>query len=537
MSALVREGLRAYVSMALLLGMGFVLLRAALSLLERLGLPLSARQTLVMGRATLALALGLPVACLALRAGVPTGPLFTFERSVARLAPRLPEPSWNSPPRTASVPSSTPSPLPPGSTLAALLLGAVAMGRGVWRWRPHARLLRRLESAPRLRQVGRVAVVVLDGEAPAFSTWRPRPAPSPSAWVAVPSHLLEDARGLRMTVLHELQHHRQRDTRYAWVRLLLDALFFWHPGARAFDRWLSAQQELACDEALVAGGKVRPHDYARCLLEATLRATRAPPLPAGVTGMSHPTTRRIQMLFLSRPSRSPRAAALLAALGLTLLPVTLWAQSALRGRAVTLSEAQALARASTREGDLPIVVDAQVVDALNRLVTTPKGRAFMKKALENLAPHREALTRTLRARGLPEGLLAVAMVESAVSNLPQTSAEPSLAPGPRGAGVWMFIPSTARQYGLRVDAERDERLDVTRETEAAATLFSALYGRYGDWRLALAAYNQGEQKVDSVLSTTGVRDPGELIRAGHLNDYASTVQAGLLILRNPHLLD
>ncbi len=243
------------------------------------------------------------------------------------------------------------------------------------------------------------------------------------------------------------------------------------------------------------------------------------------------------MLFQSRPSRPHRALGLVATIALTLVPLTLWAQSATRGRAVTLAEAQALARSSQREGDLPVVVDELVVEKLNQFVTTPKGRAFMKKALGNLATHREALTRTLRARGLPEGLLAVAMVESAVSNMPETSTNPSLAPGPRGAGVWMFIPSTARQYGLQVDAEKDERLDVARETEAAAALFSDLYGRYGDWRLALAAYNLGDKKVDDVLSATGIRDASELARAGHLNDYASTVQAGLLILRNPHLLD
>jgi hypothetical protein len=243
------------------------------------------------------------------------------------------------------------------------------------------------------------------------------------------------------------------------------------------------------------------------------------------------------MLFQSRPSRPHRTAGLVAAVALTLVPLALWAQSATRGHAVTLAEAQALAQATRKEGDLPVVVDAQVVEKLNQLVTTPKGRAFMKKALGNLATHREALTRTLRAKGLPEGLLAVAMVESAVSNLPETSKEPSLAPGMRGAGVWMFIPSTARKYGLQVDAERDERLDVARETEAAAALLSDLHRRYGDWRLALAAYNLGEKKVDKVLGEAGTRDASELARAGHLNDYVSTVQAGLLILRNPHLLD
>ncbi|MFY0567389.1 M56 family metallopeptidase [Archangium lansingense] len=537
MSAALRALATGYVSVAVLLTVGFVLLRAALALMSRLGLPLSARQTLTAGRATLALALLLPPACMAVRGLVPTGPLFTFERSVVRLTTRLPEPAW-SPRPVATAPKSaeTPAPFPVGLAVG-LLLGTAAGVHCARQLRQHLRLIRRLESLPRVRQVGRVAVVLNDAEDTAFSTWFPRRAPHPSAWVAVPSRLLEDTEGLRMTVLHELQHHRQRDTMVAYVRLALGALFFWNPVVHAFGRWLATCQELACDEALVSGGKARPHDYARCLLEAALRTTHALPLPAGVTGMAHPTKRRIEMLFQLRPSRPHRTAGLVAAVALTLAPLALWAQTATRSRTVTLAEAQALAQSSQREGDVTVVVDEQVVEKLNKLVGTPKGRAFMKKAMENLATHREALTRTLSARKLPEGLLAVAMVESAVTNMPEASNLPSLAPGMRGAGVWMFIPSTARQYGLRVDAEVDERLDVARETEAAAALFSDLYARYKDWRLALAAYNLGEKKVDQVMSETGLRDASELARGGHINDYTSTVMAGLLILRNPHLLD
>jgi peptidoglycan lytic transglycosylase D len=197
--------------------------------------------------------------------------------------------------------------------------------------------------------------------------------------------------------------------------------------------------------------------------------------------MAHPTKRRIDMLFQPRSSRPHHALGLVAAVALALVPLALWAQSATRGRAVTLAEAKALAQASQREGDIQVVVDEQVMKKLNQLVTTPKGRAFMKKALENLGTHREALTRTLRARGLPEGLLAVAMVESAVTNMPETSTSPSLAPGMRGAGVWMFIPSTAREYGLQVDAEKDERLDMCSPLWA-----HACPGRPPMWRAAHA---------------------------------------------------
>ncbi|RKH92427.1 tail length tape measure protein, partial [Corallococcus praedator] len=366
-----------------------------------------------------------------------------------------------------------------------------------------------------------------------YSVW----FPGRGAWVVVPAVLLEDAEAFRLTVRHELQHHRQRDTVFAYARLGFDSAFFWNPFARAFSRWLADCQEFACDEALVTGPRVPAEAYARCLLQASLRVPGSSPLPAGVTGMSHPTVRRIHMLFEPRPRSSVRALGLVLSLSLVMTPLALWAQGAARGRVVSLAEARALAAAQP-EGDLPVVVDAAVVEQLNRFVTTPKGRDFMRKALANLAVHREALAGTLRSKSLPEGLLAVAMVESAVSNLPETSGEPSLAPGQRGAGVWMFIPETARRYGLKVEAGRDERLDVARETEAAAALFQALHARYGgDWRLALAAYNQGEGVVDRVLAETKVRDVSELTRTGKLNGYTSTVQAAVLLLRNPHLLD
>ncbi|MBE4747831.1 transglycosylase SLT domain-containing protein [Corallococcus sp. ZKHCc1 1396] len=524
-----RELLAAYLTAAALVAVGFGLLRAALWLgMER---RLSARQTLRVGRVTWGLAVVLPLAALAVRDVLPVAPLFAFERSLARsVAPVEPRVA-RAAPGAVSEPSAKGGGVPVG--MLAVMVGVGGLGFLAWELGRALRLRRRLKALPLLRRVGRVRLVLGEADGGAYSVW----FPGGGAWVVVPSVLLEDAEALRLTVRHELQHHRQRDTVFAYARLGFDSAFFWNPFARAFSQWLAECQEFACDEALVTGPRVPADAYARCLLQASSRVPGARPLPAGVTGMSHPTVRRIRMVFEPRPRRSGHALGLVLSLALVMAPLALWAQGAAKGRAVSLAEAQALATAGQKEGDLPVVVDAAVVEQLNRFITTPKGRDFMRKALANLAVHREALAGTLRSRSLPEGLLAVAMVESAVSNLPETSGEPSLAPGPRGAGVWMFIPSTARRYGLKVEAGLDERLDVARETEAAAALFQALHARYGDWRLALAAYNQGEGVVDRVLAETGVRDVSELTRTGKLNGYTSTVQAGVLLLRNPHLLD
>ncbi|NMO17089.1 transglycosylase SLT domain-containing protein [Pyxidicoccus fallax] len=538
MSAALRELASWYVAVALLLPVALLLTRLGLALLAWVGVPLSARQSLRVGRGALLLALVLPLLATGAHALSPAGPLFTFERSVARHAGRLPAPTWNAPAARAVTPARASGPSWP-TALSLVGLG-LAVGAAVFTGRAlarHRRLLRRLEALPRVRGVGRVVVALGEEGTPAFSAWFPRRR-GPSAWVVVPPSLLEDAESFRLTVLHELQHHRQRDTHLAFARLVLTGAFFWHPAAHLLSRWLASLQELACDEALVASGRAQAHAYAKCLLQAALSLPGAPPLPAGATGMSHPTQRRIEMLFQPRPLRAHGVAALLAALSLVLLPLATLAQGAARGRTVTLAEAKALAESSQPAGDVPVVVDAQVVAQVNRLIGTEKGRAFMKRALTNLAAQREALLTGLRAKNLPEGLLAVAVVESAVTNMPETSTNPSLAPGLRGAGVWMFIPDTARRYGLEVSAKKDERLDVTRETQAAAALLSDLHARYGgDWRLTFAAYNQGEQLVDRVIAETGSRDVTVLANAGKLNDYTATVQAGLLILRNPHLLD
>jgi hypothetical protein len=100
----------------------------------------------------------------------------------------------------------------------------------------------------------------------------------------------------------------------------------------------------------------------------------------------------------------------------------------------------------------------------------------------------------------------------------------------------MFIAPTARKYGLRVDDGADERLDVSRETEAAIALFQADYARYGDWGLALAAYNQGERAVDRAVATEHTSDAFVLQARGALNDYVAQVYAAAIVQGDPSLV-
>jgi len=115
---------------------------------------------------------------------------------------------------------------------------------------------------------------------------------------------------------------------------------------------------------------------------------------------------------------------------------------------------------------------------------------------------RPAVEPILKSHGVPADLVAVILVESGGR---------ATALSPKGArGLWQLMPDTARHYGLRVDGIQDDRLDVFKATDAAARYLHDLYTQFGDWRLALAAYNTGEANVGSAILRAHTQDFDQL---------------------------
>ena len=147
--------------------------------------------------------------------------------------------------------------------------------------------------------------------------------------------------------------------------------------------------------------------------------------------------------------------------------------------------------------------------------------------LDRGAPYLPYIKKRMREEGLPESLCYLPIIESAFRTRALSRK--------RARGIWQFIASTARKYGLRVNWWMDERLDPYYSTEAAIKYFKDLYAMFGRWDLALAAYNAGEGRVLRAVNKADSSDFFALKRylRRETREYVPKFLGLLLVLKNP----
>jgi membrane-bound lytic murein transglycosylase D len=135
------------------------------------------------------------------------------------------------------------------------------------------------------------------------------------------------------------------------------------------------------------------------------------------------------------------------------------------------------------------------------------------------------MRKVFREEGVPEDLIFVGLVESAYNPYARSVAG--------ATGIWQFVRGTGRRYGLKQAGVIDERHDPEKSTRAAARYLQDLYGMFGDWHMALAAYNAGEYRVLKVIEKTGIKDFWHMSRRGLLPretiNYVPAVLAAIVI--------
>lgn len=175
-------------------------------------------------------------------------------------------------------------------------------------------------------------------------------------------------------------------------------------------------------------------------------------------------------------------------------------------------------------GPLPITLNKKVRLAIKYFQT--KGRFIFTRWLERSGRYEQIVKNIFREYGLPEDLAFLAMIESGFNPRARSYA--------RAVGMWQFISSTGKYYGLRHNWWFDERRDIIKSTHAAARHLLDLNRRFGDWYLSLAGYNCNPRKVEYNMRRYRTRDFWKLRRLPRqTRNYIPTYLAALIIAKNP----
>jgi len=180
----------------------------------------------------------------------------------------------------------------------------------------------------------------------------------------------------------------------------------------------------------------------------------------------------------------------------------------------------------TETFNVPVTINDRVKKYIDRFTTT--SRNTMQRWINNSFKYLFYVKDLFQSYGLPTDLSYLPLAESGFDPIVRSRAG--------AVGMWQFMESTGRLYGLKINYWVDERKDFEKSTDAAARHLKDLYEKFNDWSLALAAYNAGAGRIQKAIDKFNTDDYFELSSYKHLaeetKDYVPKYTALMIIHKN-----
>ncbi len=188
--------------------------------------------------------------------------------------------------------------------------------------------------------------------------------------------------------------------------------------------------------------------------------------------------------------------------------------------------AKAQAEIKSTHSDLPLMLTDQVTGYISYF--SNRGRGIFERAYARSGRYHDMMVSILTEEGVPQDLIYLAQAESGF--------QPTAVSRAGARGIWQFMAGRGQGYGLHHSQWADDRQDPEKSTRAAARHLRDLYAQFGDWYLAMAAYNSGPGTVQAAVKRTGYADFWELYRRNVLpketRNYVPIILAMTIMTKN-----
>lgn len=179
------------------------------------------------------------------------------------------------------------------------------------------------------------------------------------------------------------------------------------------------------------------------------------------------------------------------------------------------------------QADFPVIVNTQVQMYLDLFEN--KWRRSFELWMARSGRYMPMMQSKLKDADLPSDLAYLSMIESGYDQLAYSRS--------KAVGLWQFMAATGKEYDLVINKHMDERRDAEKSTDAAIAFLKDLHSEFGDWHLAVAAYNAGPGKIRSGLRKYKVDNFWDLAQCNHLRletkRYVPKLIAVIMIAREP----